>query len=257
LIRFALLGSGSSGNAILVVAGGSKILIDNGLSFKQLQLRAAEVGESLDDLKAVFITHEHSDHVHGLPVMSKRLDVPIYMTPGTAGNLPVRARDIPNIHFFESGETIPFNGVTLHSFQVEHDAAEPVSYVVECDGARLGIAADLGCVSKVVQRRLTGSHGLVLESNYCPDMLRVSKYPPAIRQRIHGRQGHLSNIDACKLLASLIHDRLQLVVLVHISEENNTYETAVRMATDAMRASKARICCAQHGRTTEMFQIQP
>jgi len=239
------------------VAGGSKILIDNGLSYRQLQLRAAQVGESLDDLKAVFVTHEHSDHVLGLGVLSRKMGVPIYMTAGTAENLPVKLTGLAGVQTFESGDTIALNGVQLHSFRVSHDAADPVSYVVEHDDTRLGVAADLGLASQLVKQRLAGAHALVLESNYCPNMLRRSSYPPAIRQRISGRTGHLSNAAACSLLKVLRHEQLRLVVLVHISMENNTHETAMTMATQVLAGSRARICCAEQDHPTEMFEVLP
>jgi phosphoribosyl 1,2-cyclic phosphodiesterase len=255
VIRFSLLGSGSAGNAILVEAQGSKILVDNGLSFRQLERRSALVGSSLDDLKAVFITHEHTDHVQGLRVLCNKRPVPIYMTEGTFSNLPKSARDLPEVRHFEAGETVALNGLSLHSFSVSHDAADPVSYVVEAGGVRLGIAADMGGVSGLVRRRLEQCEALVLESNYCPQMLTRSSYPPSIRQRISSRHGHLSNVDACKLLSSVLHDALQLVVLVHISAENNKPELAREMAQRAVGSHQARVCVASQTEPTEMFEV--
>jgi phosphoribosyl 1,2-cyclic phosphodiesterase len=257
VIRFSLLGSGSSGNALLVASPRAKILIDNGLSFKQLQYRAAQVGVALDDLKAVFITHEHSDHVQGLGVLARKLDVPVYMTSGTHDALPASVGKLPRVELFEPGDEIAIDGLTVNSFSVSHDAADPVSYVVHCGGARLGLAADLGHVSQLVISRLMGAHALILESNYCPNMLRLGGYPATLQQRIRGRMGHLSNGDAGALLATLLHHALRIVVLVHISEENNRPSLAVEAAAKVLRSLPVKISVAQKHRPTELFEVTP
>lgn len=257
MIRFCLLGSGSSGNATYIEADGSKILIDNGLSFRQLESRATSAGISLDGLKAIFITHEHADHVNGVGVLTRKVNVPVYMTPGTADRLPPGIGKLNDIKYFEAGDEIALNGVRVGSFSVAHDAADPVSFVVEACDTKLGVAADLGHTTTLVRQRLANSHGLILESNYCPNMLRRSSYPPMIRQRINSDFGHLSNRDAGKLLAHVLHDALRLVVLVHISEENNTKELAHDSATQAMRGHPAEIHVAWQDRPTPVFEIRP
>jgi len=255
VIRFCLLGSGSSGNAIYVEADGSKILIDNGLSFRQLETRSQAAGISLAGLKAIFITHEHADHVCGLGVFSRKVSVPVYMTQGTADRLPPGIGKVNDIRFFEAGEEIRLNGMRVGSFSISHVAADPVSFIVEACDTKLGLAADLGHPTDLVRQRLANSHGLILESNYCPDMLRQSSYPPMIRQRIHGRQGHLSNHDASSLLARVLHDALRVVVLVHISEENNTKELAQSVASRAMKGHAAQLHVAWQDRPTPVFEI--
>lgn len=256
VIRFCLLGSGSSGNAIFVEADGSKILIDNGLSFRQLETRAQAAGLTLTGLKAIFITHEHADHVGGLGVLTRKVPVPVYMTPGTADRLPPGIGRLNDIRCFEAGEDVRLNGMRVGSFSVSHDAADPVSFIVEACDTKLGLAADLGHPTDLVRQRLARSHGLILESNYCPDMLRQSSYPPMIRQRIHGRQGHLSNHDASRLLAHVLHDALRVVVLVHISEENNTKELAHSVASRAMSGHGAQLHVAWQDRPTPVFEIR-
>ena len=257
MIRFCLLGSGSSGNAIYIEGDGRKILIDNGLSYRQLDLRAAAAGISLEGLKAVFITHEHADHVNGLGVLTRKVDVPVYMTPATYDRLPENIGKLNNVKYFEAGEDVSLNGMRVGSFSVSHDAADPVSFVVEACGAKLGLAADMGRPTELVRRRLADSHGLVLESNYCPDMLRRSSYPAMIRQRINSSFGHLSNRDASSLLAHVLHDALRLVVLVHISEENNTKELAHSVAARAMKGHGAELHVAWQDRPTPVFEIRP
>jgi phosphoribosyl 1,2-cyclic phosphodiesterase len=256
-MRFSLLGSGSSGNAILIVNGASKVLIDDGLSFKQLSLRTTELGETLEGLKAVFVTHEHSDHVGGVGTLTRKLDVPVYMTPGTHDSLPKSVGRIPRVEEFDAGDTICVDGVAVTSYSVSHDAADPVSYIVESDTAKLGMAADLGHSTNLVRTKLAGCHGLILESNYCPDMLRVGPYPPMIQQRIRSRQGHLSNAAMCSLLSDLLHDALKAVVLVHISEENNCPDLARRMATQVVDGRPVSIYVAERTRPTPMIDVTP
>ena len=257
MIRFTLLGSGSRGNAILITAGASKVLIDSGLSLKQLRLRAAAVGESLDGLSAVFITHEHGDHVRGLGPLSRYAGVPVYMTEGTRDRLPVSVGPLDRVSCFDAGDDVRVNGVTLHSFSVSHDAGDPVGYVVESEGIRLGIAADLGHPSNLVRTRLSGAHGLIIEANHCPDLLRQGPYPPAVQQRIRSRQGHLSNSAMVKLLTDLVHDALEVVVLTHVSEENNSRKLAYDMAANVVRDHPASVYVARQDEPTRIFEICP
>ncbi len=257
MLRFSLLGSGSSGNAILVTSPAGKILIDCGLSLRKIQLRASELGESLDGLQAVFLTHEHSDHLLGLGPLARKLGTPVFMTNGAFNGLPPTVGKLPEVHCFDAGEAIEISDMRVQSFSVSHDAADPVSYTVECGGAKMGLAADLGHPTALVRTRLAGSHALVLESNHCPDMLRRGKYPPALQQRIRSRVGHLSNGDMSTLLSELLHERLQVVVLVHISEENNDHDLAVSMAARVLEGRNVSLCAAYQDRPTPLFEVRP
>jgi len=255
LLRFSILGSGSSGNAILVVSPKGKILIDNGLSFKQLLLRAAAVGEDLEGLKGDFITHEHVDHVLGIGTLTRRLGAPLFVTERTFERFPPGVGAIPDVRFFEPGDTLSVDGLELTSFSICHDAADPVSFVISSGRAKLGMAADLGRVSQLVKTRLQGSHALILESNYCPEMLRKGSYPPALQQRIRGSYGHLSNADMNSLLADLLHDGLKLVVLAHISAENNSHDHAREMAARVLQGHSAELYLARQDEPTPVFEI--
>jgi phosphoribosyl 1,2-cyclic phosphodiesterase len=257
VLRFSLLGSGSSGNAILISGATSKVLIDAGLSFKQLKLRAEAVGESLEGLQAVFVTHEHGDHVRGAGVLGRKLGVPFFMTPGTRENLPQSVGEVPKIEEFDAGDTIQIDELAITSFSVSHDAVDPVGYVVESEDGKLGIASDLGHAPNLVRTRLANANGLILESNHCPKMLQKSSYPPQVQQRIRGKQGHLSNQDMCSLLSDLLHDALQVVVLVHLSEENNTREHAFEMASRVLDGHEAELFVARQDRPTRVFEIGP
>jgi phosphoribosyl 1,2-cyclic phosphodiesterase len=255
VLHFSLLGSGSSGNAILLRSRGTKILIDNGLSFKQLSQRLEAVGEGMDGLTGVLVTHEHGDHVGGLGVLTRKMAVPIYMTRGTYQNLPATLGLQGDIHFFEAGDELHLGDMEVQTFSVSHDAADPVGFTVRAEGAQFGLATDLGHASHLVRNRLAGSHALVIESNYCPEMLRNGHYPPQIQQRIRGRQGHLSNEDMCSLLHSLLHEGLQLVILVHISEKNNTPELVERRVRGVLKEHGAAMFLATQDAPTPLFQV--
>lgn len=257
MLRFSLLGSGSSGNAALFVSHHAKILVDNGLSFKELQRRVHTVGETLDGLDAVFVTHEHSDHVGGVGVLARKTGVPVYLTPQTALALSPNVGNIPNIRHFESGEMIQVKDLYLTSFGIPHDAIDPVSFTIASDGAKVGLATDLGHVSNLVRQRLLHSHALVIESNYCPDRLMDGNYPVQIQQRIRGRHGHLSNQDMASLLHDLLHDDLRTVLLVHISENNNQPDIARRMAQGVLKNHPATLHVAEQDEPTPLFEIHP
>lgn len=218
-------------------------------------LRAEAAGESLDGLDAVFVTHEHGDHVNGVGVLARRLSVPVYMTARTCGALPDSVGKVPDLRVFEAGETIQVRDINVKSFSVAHDAADPVSFTLDDGEAQVGMAADLGQVSGLVRQRLAGSRALVLESNYCPKMLDKSSYPASVRQRIHGWQGHLSNHDMASLLHGLLHDALEWVVLVHISQENNTEELARKSAQGVLRDHNARLVVATQDAPTPVFTL--
>ncbi len=255
MLRFTLLGSGSSGNAILIETESKKILIDNGLSFKKLSERAKAVGTSIEDLDAVFITHEHTDHVAGIGVLTRKLPIPIYITPATMAALPKTVGIVEPIRFFESGETVQLGDLLIHSFSISHDAADPVGFTVSHKGLKLGFATDMGHCSQLVRTRLAGCHALLLEANYCPEMLRLGDYPPVIQQRIRSRSGHLSNQDMASLLSEIQHDALQRVVLVHISENNNHPDKVLQMAKLALKSSTAQIHLATQDGPTPFFEV--
>ncbi len=257
MLRFSLLSSGSAGNAILIDSGNEKILIDNGLSFRELQSRVQEIGESLDNLLAVLITHEHGDHVKGVGIMSRKINVPTYITEATFRALNPKIGEIKPLVHFDCGDILHIGPFTITSFQVSHDAIDPLSFVVECDGSRLGLATDLGKATHLVRQQLEGCHALILESNYCPMMIRNSPYPAGIIQRIRSNMGHLSNADMNSLLAALVHDDLQWVVAVHISQENNSEDLVRDMANQVLKGHSAKLILADQERPSPMYTIEP
>ncbi len=255
MIRFSLLGSGSKGNAIFVASQKTKILIDNGFSFRQLQLRLSQIGERVEDLSAVFITHEHSDHTQGIGTLIKKVRLPVYLTRATLEAIQPALNGFSRVELFEAGDTVPLSDMFVTSFSVSHDAVDPVNFVITSDETKLGIAADMGYASKLAFARLQGANGLVLEANHCPNLLMSGKYPAFLKQRILGKFGHLSNQAMKEFLCQLLHRDLKLVVLAHISEENNTPELALQNALSALSSTGIPVYLASQNSPTPVFEI--
>jgi phosphoribosyl 1,2-cyclic phosphodiesterase len=257
LIRFTVLGSSSSANAILVESSDARILVDNGFTLKKLTETLNSIDMKPEDIEAVLVTHEHGDHVKGVGVLARRTKVPVYMTRGCAHAARDRVGEIPELRFFESGETLAFGSLSATSFSVTHDAADPVNYVFSAGKARLGLATDFGHCSQLARARLRGVHALIVESNYCPHMLRTGKYPPQLQQRIRGRMGHLSNEDVQHLLRDIRDESLKLVVLSHISRDNNRPEIALALAQEAVKGYDVEVHVAPPDRATPTFEVHP
>lgn len=255
MITFCLLGSGSAGNAILVETESTRILIDNGLSYKELSRRAVSMGLSLEGLSGVLLTHEHGDHCNGLGTLCRKHAVPAYLTPGTHDSLPARIGPLPDARLFRAGDSWLLGDLEVSSFSVTHDAADPVGYALSSRGAKVGFAFDLGAPTQLVRQRLAGSQALVLETNYCPEMLRYGDYPEQVKQRISGRFGHLSNDAAAGLVRDLTHPRLQKIVLVHISENNNTPARAHAAISGALDGHAAEVHLATQDAPTPLFRV--
>ena len=256
MLRFALLASGSKGNASLISDGETCILQDAGVSRKRLDERLRQLGVSPASISAVLVTHEHTDHIRGLPLFARDFDVPIYATPATARTIGLH--DTVRVVTFNAGDTLTFGHIRVQSYSVSHDAVDPVNYTYASEaGAKLGFATDLGHPCKLTLARLAGSHALIVESNYCPHMLRRGPYPPFLQQRIRGRHGHLSNDDAMALLETLRHDKLRLAVLVHVSEHNNDPDLIREKVSRIFAGTPVRIVVAPPDGLPEWFEVSP
>ena len=241
MVRVVPLGSGSSGNATLVSFGERRILVDAGLSARELALRLTAVGVAPSTLAAILLSHEHHDHARGLERFAVKHRVPVFTSPETLAALNLAPRHLGAWHPFEPG--IPFEafGVKIDPFTVPHDAVDPVGFVLAKDGVRVGIATDLGHQTTVVLERLRGCHVLLVEANHDDGMLVRGPYPWALKQRIGGRLGHLSNEEAATLIAATADDDCQAVILAHLSENNNTAALARQaVATALARAGRTR-----------------
>lgn len=236
-MEVCVLASGSSGNCIYVAAGGTRLLLDFGLSMREVSRRLGEIGQSLDEIDAVLCTHDHTDHCRGLAVAARRHPFRLLANGGTAEAVERTVRNgatPPRWEVFESGAAFPVGTLTVESFSVPHDAADTVGYVVSDGRTRLGLCTDLGVATAVVRRRLAGCDALILEFNHDVEMVMQSERPWSLKQRILSRFGHLSNEDAAALLGELASTRLQVVFPAHLSEECNTAGLAERAARQAL-----------------------
>lgn len=225
MLRFTSLGSGSSGNATVVEATAgittTRLLVDAGLGLKELAQRLGRAGLACEDIDAVFVTHEHGDHVGCAVAFALQQRIPIWMSRGTwraidSTELP------PTLRFARDGESIAVGDLEILPVTVPHDAAEPLQLVATDGGVRLGIVTDLGAPTPHLVAHLAGLHALVLECNHDPALLAGSRYPGFLKARIGGRFGHLSNARAAELLAACRTPRLARVVAAHLSRENNS-----------------------------------
>jgi phosphoribosyl 1,2-cyclic phosphodiesterase len=238
------LGSGSRGNATYVGDGRRGVLIDCGLSAQQVVDRLAAVGLADAPIDAVLITHEHTDHVAAAAVLDRRLHrltgahVPFFMTEGTARQLHPKVRPT-RVEHVTPGQPVQLTGWTLEPHPVPHDTAGPVAWAVEARGVRVGVITDLGHVPNSITQLLAGLDLAVLEFNHDPELLLDGPYPWALKQRIRGGHGHLSNRQAAALLRAAGAGRLQQVVLAHLSEENNRPALALQAAELALRDAGA------------------
>jgi phosphoribosyl 1,2-cyclic phosphodiesterase len=224
-IGVSALASGSKGNSIFIDGPDGSVLVDAGLSAREILRRLAHIGASPRRLTGILVTHDHSDHLRGVRVLARRLGLTVY---GTADTLAVpELSDTETLRTITSGEEFAIAGFTVKPFALPHDARDPVGYVLERDGIRIGIATDLGCGTALVKRRLAGCDMVILESNYDEDMLLEGPYPWFLKQRIRSRKGHLSNEASSQILGELLHPGLQRIVLAHLSEVNNSPDAAL------------------------------
>ena len=230
-MRLCSIASGSSGNCIYVGHASTHLLIDAGISGKRIEQGLAEVGVEPQNLSGILVTHEHSDHIQGIGVLARKYGIPIYGTVETFCAMKKGKTNIGKVDdtLFQQvfpEECISIGEIKVTPFAVSHDAANPVAYVFEADGHKIGMATDLGVYTECTMERLKDSEILYLESNHDVNMLMVGSYPYYLKQRILGEHGHLSNDTAAELLCRLYHTGLKHVVLAHLSKENNYPELA-------------------------------
>ncbi|KMP12712.1 hypothetical protein UR09_00465 [Candidatus Nitromaritima sp. SCGC AAA799-A02] len=224
------------------------------MSVVELERRLASIGRATDELDAVFLTHEHTDHVGGVGPLIRKHSIPLYATEGTvrAGG---RMGRIPKFQPIRAGETVRVDGLEIEPYATSHDARESVAYVVRCKNRKLGHATDMGTVSSGVREKLKGAHVLLLESNHDVEMLDAGPYPWPLKQRIKSELGHLSNEACGDLLAAVSHDGLKRVVLMHLSQTNNHPEIARVTALQAMGSRAPLMDLAQQDRATVLMEV--
>lgn len=219
-MRYASLGSGSRGNATLVEAAGQLVLIDCGFTIKEVERRIEKLGRNVADISAVLVTHEHADHLKGVAPLARKYQLPVYMTPGT-----FRSRDLGKMHqlnLIEGFHPFELGELRVRPVAVPHDAREPAQFIFEYEERRLGVLTDLGNISAHVEEYYRCCDALILEANHDPQMLVSGPYPASLKKRVGGPWGHLSNQQAAGFLQRADRQRLQQLVVAHISQQNNS-----------------------------------
>jgi phosphoribosyl 1,2-cyclic phosphodiesterase len=242
-VRFALLGSGSEGNALVVQAGSTCVMMDCGFTLTETHARLARLDLSPDNISGIVVTHEHGDHIDGVARLARKYAIPVWMTHGTrlAQREALNGLTLTEInphHAFAVGD------LHIQPYAVPHDAAEPVQYVFGDGLKRLGVLTDVGASTPHIEATLDGCDALVLECNHDPGMLRSGDYPYSLKQRVGGRYGHLNNAEAAALLSRLDKHRLQHVVAAHLSSKNNTRELAVAALSAVLDCEESWIAVA-------------
>ncbi len=229
-MRMHVLSSGSKGNLTFLETAGVRILVDVGLSCKEATRRLQAVGVDPESLDAILVTHEHSDHIRGVSVTSRRYKLPVWIGARAWKRVSVRETDWFLVNEFRPERPFCIGDLEILPFRVPHDAADPVAYRFQSPEGRAGLVTDLGHAPEPVVRALLGSDLLVLESNHDETMLETGPYPDYLKRRIRSHAGHLSNTQSAELLDRLWHPGLKGVVLGHLSEENNRPELALAQA---------------------------
>jgi phosphoribosyl 1,2-cyclic phosphodiesterase len=238
-VRVCVLGSGSRGNCTLVSTERTRVLVDAGFSKRETFRRLAEVGERTEGFDALVISHEHSDHINGLRGLALALKIPVYISAATREII----RWDPRLNAFEefsAGSKFSIGDIEILPFSVPHDAVDPVAFRIEAQGIRVGIVTDLGYIPEVVKQRVHGCHCLVFESNHDLEMLKVGPYPWHVKQRVMSRHGHLSNKATADFLGGDFDGAAQVLVLAHLSENNNHPEIARMSAEQALTSRNGR-----------------
>ena len=248
------MSSGSRGNCIYLESDATKIIIDSGLSLKELGRRLKSIDRNPEELDAVFLTHEHSDHIGGVGPLLRKHFIPLYATKGTIEACQ-KLGNIPEFFPIRAGEAVRLNGLEIEPYATSHDARESVAYVIKSQDRKLGHATDMGIVTYEVLEKLKNSHVLLLESNHDVEMLDVGPYPWTLKQRIKSELGHLSNEACGDLLAAVSHEHLQRVMLMHLSQTNNHPEIASVTALQALGCRTPTLSVAQQGQATELIEV--
>jgi phosphoribosyl 1,2-cyclic phosphodiesterase len=223
-MQFASLGSGSRGNATLVEAGSTLLMVDCGFSCRETERRMARLGRSPDQLTAILVTHEHGDHIRGVPVLARKYGVPVWLSNGT--RLMLRDDDLPAVQRLDGQARITLGDIEIQPYTVPHDAREPCQFVFEDGHHRFGMLTDTGRITAHIRACLDACDALLLECNHDPDMLAAGSYSASLKKRVGGPLGHLSNEQAGSLLQKTDTSRLQHIVAAHLSDQNNRPDLA-------------------------------
>lgn len=243
-LSVCVLASGSRGNSIFISNGSTSILIDAGLSGVEIERRLQSRGLSPDTLDAVLVSHEHNDHIQGAGILSRRFEIPVYISPKTRKNAAQKLGKLKTVKSFECGSSFHICSLKIHPFSISHDAEDPAGFTVEHNQTKVGIATDLGVATSMVKEHLKACNLLILEANHDVEMLENGPYPWPLKQRVKSRLGHLSNEASKQLLMDVRHTGLSHVILAHLSQKNNTPQHALREVGQALNQSQTKLIVA-------------
>jgi phosphoribosyl 1,2-cyclic phosphodiesterase len=257
--KLCVLASGSKGNCTVMATESTRILIDAGLSGKETDRRLREAGWELDAIDAICVSHEHDDHKASLGILQRRLGVPLYSNAGTIEALERTPKQSGlEWRVFTNGSPFEVGDLLVEPFSVPHDSYDPVGFIVKAGDIRIGIVTDMGTPTELIRQRLRGCRAIVMEANHDEGMLRDAPRPWSLKQRISGRQGHLSNAQAGDLLAEVAGERLEVVFLAHLSDDCNApalAEKTVRDALDSAGHTHVRICHTYSDRISDVVEF--
>ena len=252
-LRFALIGSGSRGNATLIEYGGTRVLVDCGFTVREFDARAQRIGLDPASIDAILVTHEHTDHIGGVARLARAYGIPVMLTGGTAASRSDWADCA--LQVISPHEAFALGDIEVQPFPVPHDAREPCQFAFSAGGKRLGVVSDLGRITAHVARNLDACDALLLECNHDVGMLAVGPYPESLKRRVGGDWGHLSNAQAAGLLRGIDVTRLQYLVLTHLSEKNNTPALARAAACEALQDDPAWCVCAEQDQASGWREV--
>ncbi|HIG41871.1 MAG TPA: MBL fold metallo-hydrolase [Gammaproteobacteria bacterium] len=254
-MRFASLGSGSKGNGTLIDDGKTCILIDLGFTLKETERRLRRLGKTPEDVHAVLVTHEHADHIHGVAPFARKYNQPVYLTPGTFNHKKMGV--LPRLHKVNCHRPFRIGSLGIEPVPVPHDAREPCQYLISSNGLKIGMLTDLGHISPYVEQQYAMCHALLLECNHDVEMLSNGPYPYQLKQRVNGDHGHLNNEQAAGLLAKMELEKLQHLVISHLSEKNNKPKLAEQAVSRVLSGWRGTLHIADQEAGFDWIELVP
>ena len=256
-VRICVLGSGSSGNSTFLATERTRLLVDAGLSGREIQRRLNQVGEPAEKLDALLVSHEHTDHVNSVRKLANNYGLPVYISGPTREALPWKAE--LRYEYFSAGSSFSIGDIEVSPFTVPHDAVDTVGFTFQAEDTKVGLVTDLGHVTDLVKSNLRGCRVLVLESNHDPELLKVSPYPWHVKQRVLGRCGHLSNVATSEFLRTDYDGEAEVLILAHLSQINNLPELAEISAQEALGtrngSAMTKLTVARQAEPTPLFRF--
>ena len=254
--------SSSAGNSVYISIGGTRLLVDAGVTASRIEANLREIGADAGELDAILVTHDHVDHIRGLAVLCRRHGVPVYANEGTWRAILERESGFPRrcMRTFYTGENFYIGGVDVHPFPIPHDAAEPVGFTLTCQDLRCAVATDLGHIDETWMSAVSGAQALVLESNHDVGMVERGPYPQRLKRRILGKNGHLCNDDCAKALIELAKKGTRAVFLSHLSADNNLPEVAYNTVCEALERAgwlhDVRVMVSRRDRVSDLLVLK-